>query len=817
KGELKDVAELLEEFPGFLGLCLPSACTVKSLKAVGKGALFLLRTLGAKPPNVKLGIEVVDCVTKDSLKSHEQSATVLAALIVVGILMVLVLLGTLADTAFLLLVDRELSSRDLPKLQSFDIMSQNSYVETLRCFSAYRNFRLLMSGRHPSKTLRPLVGISSMSFLWVVIGNTLVLRPYNLSANLKSLREYLNDPMIQFALNSSLAMDAIATALGIMITYNIVQLVKRCDGFEKCRALTYIKCTLNASKYFFAGYVIINLCHEAIMHTLHNSSHVKHAVYKHTRVYTHQVWAVPTAAPLKQRGFQRVQLVYRAAALTSQNKYIVIWLPKFALAGLGVVVAACSLTTFLINNANDLGPTALLREYRPGSRQAYHDSIAVNFYTRGGPFCIGMIVGYILALRPKMRLNRWVALSGWLIALGAILAITHTPWFWNKEGRQMSPGAGKYAAYDAFHRVLFSAGVSYMAVACAWGSGGVINAFLSWSGWLPISKLCFAVYILNPFLIFYFNGTTRGTIFYTVKLAELFSTDKRTLWSPVRTEENREPGRHCRAAAFEVEIDTAENQTKALVRLLVLAADALTLLELTVLLTSEFKAPKMAQLLAMLLFLLQAEEILWNLLTSLMAAVPIHLLFESPFLRLAELLTDRDEQDGDTDSDSMDSLAKEEHIARLESRRQGLNQRCKRRRRAYATEAKRKLEARRRQHSTPAEQFPDATARFRREFVENPFGVTCAVCDRLWFAGDVSTIGGVSDEKQRETGEVPRFATVNGYKYPPVSEQLPRLNVVEERLVAPRLLVMSLRRFTWYNRDNQGQYGSHITNYPITP
>ncbi|CAN8019357.1 unnamed protein product [Ixodes persulcatus] len=137
----------------------------------------------------------------------------------------------------------------------------------------------------------------------------------------------------------------------------------------------------------------------------------------------------------------------------------------------------------------------------------------------------------------------------------------------------MSPGAGKYAAYDAFHRVLFSAGVSYMAVACAWGSGGVINAFLSWSGWLPISKLCFAVYILNPFLIFYFNGTTRGTIFYTVKLA--------------------------------------------------------------------------------------AEEILWNLLTSLMAAVPIHLLFESPFLRLAELLTDRDEQDGDTDSDSMGMVLQE--------------------------------------------------------------------------------------------------------------------------------------------------------------
>ncbi|KAM7290854.1 hypothetical protein ISCGN_027441 [Ixodes scapularis] len=114
-----------------------------------------------------------------------------------------------------------------------------------------------------------------------------------------------------------------------------------------------------------------------------------------------------------------------------------------------------------------------------------------------------------------------------------------------------------------------------------------------------------------------------------------------------------------------------------------------------------------------------------------------------------------------TASRASDSLAKEEDIARLESRRREQNQRCERRRWANATdndratETKRKREARRRQHSTvstPAEQFPGATAMFRREFVDYPFGITGAVCDRLWFTGDVSTIGGVSDEKKGETG-----------------------------------------------------------------
>ncbi|KAG0417289.1 hypothetical protein HPB47_005734 [Ixodes persulcatus] len=58
-------------------------------------------------------------------------------------------------------------------------------------------------------------------------------------------------------------------------------------------------------------------------------------------------------------------------------------------------------------------------------------------------------------------------------------------------------------------------------------------------------------------------------------------------------------------------------------------------------------------------------------------------------------------------------------------------------------------EARRRQDATPSEQFLGVTARFWRELVENLFSVTCAVCDRLWFAGDVSMIGGVRNGRGR--------------------------------------------------------------------
>ncbi|KAG0440050.1 hypothetical protein HPB47_016423 [Ixodes persulcatus] len=52
-----------------------------------------------------------------------------------------------------------------------------------------------------------------------------------------------------------------------------------------------------------------------------------------------------------------------------------------------------------------------------------------------------------------------------------------------------------------------------------------------------------------------------------------------------------------------------------------------------------------------------------------------------------------------------------------------------------------------------------------------------------------------------------------GYTYPPKPDHLPPLNLVEERLIAPRLPFMSIRRLTHGN----GQYGikGQVVNVPI--
>ncbi|XP_075750649.1 uncharacterized protein LOC142817514 [Rhipicephalus microplus] len=149
---------------------------------------------------------------------------------------------------------------------------------------------------------------------------------------------------------------------------------------------------------------------------------------------------------------------------------------------------------------------------------------------------------------------------------------------------------------------------------------------------------------------------------------------------------------------------------------------------------------------------------------------------------------------------------------------------------------KREAECKRRRR----EQYATPNARFKRDFLDRSFGHTCKVCDRLWFDNNLTRIGNIQNiskalsvlcdtfgkgtdyadyvvcatcKQSLIAGRVPSASVSYGYRYPPRPEHLPELNAVEERLIAPRLPFMSIRRLTHGN----GQYGikGQIVNVPI--
>lgn len=54
-----------------------------------------------------------------------------------------------------------------------------------------------------------------------------------------------------------------------------------------------------------------------------------------------------------------------------------------------------------------------------------------------------------------------------------------------------------YGLYDALSRVAFSSAVCYIIFACIQQSGGPVNTILSHRLWRPLSKLSYAIYMVN--------------------------------------------------------------------------------------------------------------------------------------------------------------------------------------------------------------------------------------------------------------------------------------------------------------------------------
>ncbi|EDS42392.1 conserved hypothetical protein [Culex quinquefasciatus] len=123
---------------------------------------------------------------------------------------------------------------------------------------------------------------------------------------------------------------------------------------------------------------------------------------------------------------------------------------------------------------------------------------------------------------------------------------------------------------------------------------------------------------------------------------------------------------------------------------------------------------------------------------------------------------------------------------------------------------------------------------FHKKFTENKLGDYCNVCERIWFSNDLRPItsdGGrvlveaghfesVAGFKVCQTcnnslrnGKVPTLSTSNGFTYPEKPANLPPLDPITERLIAPRLPFMQIRRLS----HARGSYTiiGQIINVPV--
>ncbi|XP_044738248.1 nose resistant to fluoxetine protein 6-like [Chrysoperla carnea] len=156
-----------------------------------------------------------------------------------------------------------------------------------------------------------------------------------------------------------------------------------------------------------------------------------------------------------------------------------------------LIIASCLYTTYITYEAkfiptydetvNNLGPLYS----RP--------------WIRIGPYLVGVITGYfIVKIKGHLEIKKPLLVFFWIV--GPLLNLYILFALVNRKIDVV------YSAfYSGFHRTLWGVGLAWLTVACITNHAGIINKVLSWRGFIPLSRLSLCAYLLNPFIVTFYN------------------------------------------------------------------------------------------------------------------------------------------------------------------------------------------------------------------------------------------------------------------------------------------------------------------------
>ncbi|KAJ2944506.1 hypothetical protein O0L34_g3851 [Tuta absoluta] len=138
------------------------------------------------------------------------------------------------------------------------------------------------------------------------------------------------------------------------------------------------------------------------------------------------------------------------------------------------------------------------------------NSTYTKSHHRMGSYLVGLTVGTLMALY-KPALHRKYISKKWSITITiAVFIMGLTPYCMGGIFYTREYNALESAIYCAINRIVWAAALGGLVVACEYGNLPIINPLLSWSAWVPLSRLSYGLYLTHPVLIMYNAFTARS-------------------------------------------------------------------------------------------------------------------------------------------------------------------------------------------------------------------------------------------------------------------------------------------------------------------
>ncbi|XP_064459109.1 nose resistant to fluoxetine protein 6-like [Ornithodoros turicata] len=147
--------------------------------------------------------------------------------------------------------------------------------------------------------------------------------------------------------------------------------------------------------------------------------------------------------------------------------------------------------------------------------------------THAPAFFAGCICTLLIQKYKEVKMSKVAVMGCWLVSIGFGFTAVFTMHFWLRGD---SPPMWANMLFAFWNRTLWATWMCWMAFACATGRASILARFLSWSPFVPLSRLCFGVYLVH--LPFYFVKyfTAREKLFFShfTMVSQAFAV---TIWS----------------------------------------------------------------------------------------------------------------------------------------------------------------------------------------------------------------------------------------------------------------------------------------------
>ncbi|XP_037072333.1 nose resistant to fluoxetine protein 6-like [Pollicipes pollicipes] len=372
--------------------------------------------------------------------------------------------------------------------------------QALLAFSVYTNTQKLLDTTPRKGTLACLHGIRFFSMTWVVLGHS-ASGAFSTDYSPMVALDWANNPLFEAVLNGTLSVDTFFVLSGVLLAHVFCNVYQKTGQFNLPVFYIHRYLRLTAPLAFIIAFSAtwFSYIGDGPLWSLAKGSQSrcqenwwKDLLYVQNIVDFKRTCLGPTwylAVDMQLFVFSPLVLLP------------LVWRPVLGVLWLCAVTVGFLVLRVAIWAVDDLPPVQF--ELRPEHSDLFDRNYKYP-WTRCTVWLVGIGLGFLLhKLRDRrVTLKPWQYLPGWIAAFAVGISVVYgmhsyqMPW-------DPTPSKAVAVAYGGLHRLAWGLAVSWIIFACVTGYGGVINTFLSYPGFVPLSRLTYAGYLVHSDVLFF--------------------------------------------------------------------------------------------------------------------------------------------------------------------------------------------------------------------------------------------------------------------------------------------------------------------------